>query len=496
MSLVFLEIVNLFLFYMAHKELWLSVLEKVKPAIKKAHFLTWFQNTVLLQSENGKVVIGVPTSFASSWIASKYSEQLYKAFKDLEVEVDNIDYEICTRLGEKGSSEGVDVKALCKVEDGKKVRKVRNVNEVTVRKQGLDGHISSKMLNDKYLLNNFVVGRDNRLPHAACSAVSENPGGIYNPLYIYGSVGLGKTHLLQAIGNQVLKNYPDMVIKYITAERFVSEVVEAIGKRHMAKFKEQYRNVDCFLIDDVQFFARKDSSQQEFFHTFNELYDSNKQIVLTSDRSPSELDDLDERLKSRFGMGMVVELLLPDFETRLAILNQKCQEFEIIIDPEVLSFIATNVMHSVRELEGVLRQVVAESQLSQRMPTIRSVAEIIRRLNKAQQIVGYDAVEGDLPPVMHAGSSDQVMKIVAEYFNLTVDDLVGKDRHKEVMMPRQICMYLIKNELGQSYEKIGMGFGGRNHTTVMHACSKTAKQLRTDLKLVKDINAIKREMGL
>ncbi len=476
---------------MSHNDLWLAVLNRIKPTIKKAHFLTWFQNTNIVKKENEKVVVGLPTTYALSWISAKYNLKLLQAFQELDPMVNEIEYEICGRLAEKGNKEGVDVKKLLVV-DEKHVRKVRDLNDVVVKKG--NGHVSSQMINDKYQLGNYIVGRDNRLPHAACSAVSEAPGGIYNPLYIYGESGQGKTHLIQGIGNGILRNFPDLVVKYITAERFVTEVVDAIGKRYMKSFKEQYRKVDVFLIDDIQFFARKDSSQQEFFHTFNELYDKNKQIVLTSDRPPSALDGLDGRLKSRFGMGMVVELLFPDYETRLAILNQKCQEFEVIMDPEVLNFIANNVHHNVRELEGVLRQAIAESQLTDRVPTIHSVAGIIKKLNKAQKIIGYDACEPGMQKVVN--SRDGVMELVADYYNLSVEVLAGNDRHKEIMIPRQLCMYLIKNELDDSYEKIGSLFGGRNHTTVMHACNRTATRLKKDLRLVRDVNTIKREMGL
>lgn len=482
---------------MAYKDVWISVLDKVKPTIQKAHFLTWFQNTAVLEKADGKATIGVPTSFALDWINSKYADKVKQAFTEVESDITEIEFVVSSTLSDKDNGEGVDVKAMFNDEDGKKVRKVRNQNEVTVTKKsanGVSGHVSSQMLNNRYDLKNFVIGKDNRLPHAVCHAVSNTPGGIYNPLYVYGSVGLGKTHLVQAVGNEILRNFPDLVVKYITAEKFVTEVVQAIGQRHMDKFKNQYRNVDVLLVDDVQFFARKDSSQQEFFHTFNELYDQNKQIVLTSDRPPSELDGLDDRLKSRFCMGMVVELLFPDFETRLAILHQKCHEFQVIIDPEVLNFIASNVHNSVRELEGVLRQAVAESQLSNRVPTIRSVAEIIKRLNKAQEIIGFD-VEAKRASFI-AKSADDVMKIVAEYYELSVGDLVGGDRHKYIMIARQVSMYLIKHELNHSYERIGDDFGGRNHTTVMHACKKTEKMLKKDLKLVKDMNTIKREMGL
>ena len=479
---------------MAYKDLWLSVLTRLKPTIQKAQFITWFQNTAIVAKEDGSVMIGCPTTYALDWVRTKYHIKVLQALQEVDSKIQTVNYEVVARLGDSDNFDGVDVKQLFLADDDKKVRKVRGQNEVVVSK-GLNlEKISSKMLNERYKLQNFVVGNENRLPHAACTAVSSVPGGIYNPLYIYGNVGLGKTHLVQAIGNQILKNFPNLVVKYITAERFVTEVVEAIGKRHMNKFKDQYRNVDVLLLDDVQFFARKDSSQQEFFHTFNELYDHNKQIVITSDRPPSELQDLDDRLTSRFGMGMVVELLFPEFETRMAILQDKCREFEVIMDPEVLSFIASTVHNSVRELEGVLRQAVAESRLENRVPTIRSVAEIIKRLNKAQEIIGYDIAAKRGAHVVK--TAEHVVSLVAEYYNLTTADLMGQDRHKEIMVPRQVCMYLIKNELGESYEKIGSGFGGRNHTTVMHACKKTEELLKKDLRLVRDVNAIKREMGL
>jgi chromosomal replication initiator protein len=479
--------------FMMQSDLWVSVLKRIKPTINRIHFLTWLQHTNVLSNEGGVVTVAVPTAFAENWISNKYDVKILQALKEIDPVVSSVKYSIVGKLSDEGNREGIDVRALFAGEE-KKVRKVRNINEVRVSKGGTGGHISSQMLNGKYRLSNFVIGKDNRLPHAACNAVANMPGGIYNPLYIYGGVGLGKTHLIQAVGNEILRNFPDMIVKYITAEKFVTEVVEAIGKRDMKQFKNEYRKVDCFLVDDIQFFARKNSSQQEFFHTFDELYGGNKQIIITSDRPPLELDDLDERLKSRFGMGMVVELMFPDFETRLAILNEKCKELEVIIDPEVLSFIASNIHNSVRELEGVLRQIVAETQLSESVVTIRSVAEIIKRLNKAQKIIGYD-VEANGNRIF-AKTTEDIMRVVAEYYNLTVSELMGKDRHKEVMVPRQVCMYLIKNELGESYERIGTNFGGRNHTTVIHACNTTVDRLKRDVRLVRDINAIKREMGL
>ncbi len=478
---------------MSNKELWINILRRLQPTIKKAHFLTWFQSTVVSSLKDGTLTITVPTVYARKWLSEKYDLKIFQAAEEIDSSIKSIKYKVSSKVADN-EGEGVDVKTLFAPETEKKARKVRNQNEIKITRPGSSEKVATQMLNNKYRLNNFVVGSDNRLPHAACQAVANNPGGIYNPLYIYGSVGLGKTHLIQAVGNEILRTYPDMVIKYMTAERFVTEVVEAIGRRHMKRFKEQYRNVDCLLIDDVQFFARKNSSQQEFFHTFNELYDNNKQIILTSDRSPSELDDLDDRLKSRFGMGMVVELIAPDFETRVAILHQKAKEFQLMLDPAIFSFIANNVHNSVRELEGVLRQLVAEVQLFERVPTVKAVAEIIKRMNKAQKIIGYDIDEKAKNKV--AKSSIEIIDIVATYYNVTADQIMGKARHKEFMVPRQISMYLIKNELGHSFERIGAGFGGRNHTTVMHACNKTTQMLRKDLRLIRDINSIKKEMGL
>lgn len=480
-------------FPMTNKELWVSVLRRLQPTIKKADFITWFQNTTVVGVEKGVMTVGVPTEFVLNQIVQRYSLKVLQAAQELNGEVLKVDFRVELTQGQTGGN-GVDIKSLFSDETEKKVRKIRNMNEVSVVKGLSSGKIVSQMMNHKYSLDNFVIGHDNRLPHAACCAVANMPGGIYNPLYIYGGVGLGKTHLVQAVGNEILRNFPDKVVKYVTAEKFVTEVVEAIGKRNTQAFKDQYRKVDCFLVDDVQFFARKDSSQQEFFHTFNDLYNCNKQIVITSDRAPAELDGMDERIRSRFGMGMVVELLPPDFETRLAILLQKCKEYQVMIDPEVLNFVATNAQTSVRELEGILRQIMAECQLCNQVATIRSTAEILKRMNKAQKIIGYD-IENREGRVVVKNAVD-VLNIVAEYYKTTSEAIMGKDRHKDLMLPRHVCMYLIKNELGESYEKIGEGFGGRNHTTVMHACSKTAKKLRNDLRLVRDINAIKRAMGL
>jgi chromosomal replication initiator protein len=477
---------------MKDRNLWMAVLKRLVPTLKQ-NLTAWFQNSAveIIELEDGKRLARVfaPTSFHRKWIDERYSKFVLNALKAEDANISKIEVVV----GQLDESETIDLKSLVGGKLDKKVRKVRNANEVAVYKPGSNKRVDSKMLNQRYGLDNFVVGKDNRLPHAAAQAVVKVPGGIYNPLYIYGEVGLGKTHLLQAIGNGVLKYHPDKIVKYITAERFVSEVIDAISKRKMKQFKDTYRDVDCFLIDDVQFFARKNSSQQELFYTFNELYEAGKQIVLTSDRCPSELDDLDDRLTSRFGMGMVVELVVPDYETRLAILQQKASENQIIVDPDILAFIAENVKDNVRALEGVLRQVLAEQQLTNSVPTLRSIANILQRMNKAKEIVGFE-VKAKAKQIVK--SPTQLMNLVADYYHVSVDDLVGKARQKSIMRPRQVCMYLIKKELGYSFEKIGTGFGGRNHTTVMHACNKIEDLLDTDVRVMRDVREIKGKMGL
>lgn len=468
------------------RDLWVKVLTRLEPTIIRTHFITWFRNTMVKEIRGSVLVVAVPTAIAKSWVEGKYAMKILQAIKEENDSIESVEFEIVARLADEKNVDGTDASKIGS-ENDKKIRKVKNKEEVYVAKG-----VTSKMFNPKYTLDNFVVGLENRLPHAAAQAVAKMPGGIYNPLYIYGGVGLGKTHLLQSIGNEILK-LSNKTVCYVTAEKFVSEVVGSIQTRSMSKFKEQYRGIDVFLIDDIQFFARKDSSQQEFFHTFNELYDANKQIVLTSDRPPSELDDLDKRLTSRFGMGMVTEILMPEMETRMAILQDKCMEQQVIVDNEVLEFIAANVTTSVRELAGVLRQVLAEAELENRVPTVKSAALVFKRLFKAQEIIGYEIEKKQMEG---SATATDVMKIVANYYRVTVDEIIGEGRNKEVLVPRQICMYIIRHELSHSLERIGEDFGGRNHTTVINACKKVVEKLKSDTRLVKDINAIKREMGL
>jgi len=471
---------------MNNKEIWEKVLKKLIPAINKANFLTWFQHTTVLEVNGKEMKVGVPSIFARDWLTSKYNDKIIEAAQAILPEVKEVSYEVDSTLSTPNDNRSVDVSSL--FEPKKKVRKVANKQEVNMG----DG-MRSKLLNPKYTLDNYISGQENRLIHAACSSVAQNPGGQYNPLFIYGGVGLGKTHLLQATGNEIMKNYPGKTIAYLTSERFMNEVVEAIQSRNTRKFKDRYRNVDGLIIDDIQFLATGERTQEEFFHTFNDLYDNNKQIIISSDRPPLELKGLADRLKSRFEMGMVLDVQFPQYETRLAILQSKCMEHQVIIVPEVLEFIASNVKHSIRELEGVLLQAMAQAQLDHCTPTVKSVASLIKKLNKDNKVEGVTETLDDGPTVT---TSEDVLDIVSKYYKVSREALKGPERRKDIMVPRQICMYLIRTEMDFSLEKIGEDFGGRNHTTVMHACNNIIRRLKTDSRLVRDVNAIKKEMGM
>ncbi|QQR55261.1 chromosomal replication initiator protein DnaA [Candidatus Peregrinibacteria bacterium] len=469
------------------QDLWLRILEKVEGDVKRPHFLTWFQNTAILSYHDGLLVVGVPNIFAKDWLEHKLGSQLMQAIQKVHPQVREVMFEVDPQLALPEDVRSLDVTKLFNGKE-KKSRKLPGRQEVRL----IEG-ISSKCLNPKYSLQNFVVGGSSRLAHAAAMAVGQRPGALYNPLFIYGGVGLGKTHLLQAIGNEVLRNDPNKVVVYMTSERFTNEIVEAIGRRNSKEFKDRYRRVDVLIIDDIQFLANKDRTQEEFFHTFNELYDNGKQIIISSDRTPKELDQLEDRLVSRFEMGMIVDVQFPDFETRLAILHSKCREHEVLIHPEVLQFIAMNVHESVRELEGVFVQAIAQAQLEHSTPTVRSVAKIIKKLGRTQ-LEGLEE-EGELRETRSIHLAD-VLELVASYYRLSTEDMLGDSRKSHVILPRQVAMYLIRNELGAAYEQIGEAFGGKNHTTVMHACEKVEKQLKKDKNLLRDMNAIKKEMGL
>jgi chromosomal replication initiator protein len=334
-------------------------------------------------------------------------------------------------------------------------------------------------LNHKYTFENFVVGPNNELAHAACEAIVKNPGRIYNPLFIYGGVGLGKTHLLQSIGHALFSQNPDIQIIYATAEYFTNQYVDMVKNNQAQEFKRAYLGADLLLIDDIQFIGGKEKTQEEFFHVFNLLHQTNKQIVLTSDRPPKAIAMLEERLRSRFGGGMIADVSRPDIETRIAILKYKLgeKETDIEIGDDVLNYIASNIQHNIRELEGALNRVIASCELNQTEPTLTNVKKTL----------------GD---IIHSGKKKgvnfkQIIEAVAEYYDIAARDLVNRCRRRDIVKPRQIAMYLMRAELRASYPGIGEQLGGRDHTTAMHAYEKISKEIERDEAFEEELNRIK-----
>jgi len=335
-------------------------------------------------------------------------------------------------------------------------------------------------LNPRYTFESFIVGKTNELAHAAAQATANRPGEVYNPLFIYGGVGLGKTHLIQAIGNRISANQPNVKILYISSERFTNEFVSAIRSGSIKQFKETYRNIDLLLIDDIQFIAGKTETQEEFFHTFNELHQANRQIVMTSDRPPKAIPGLEDRLRSRFEWGMIADVASPDLETRVAILESKCIEKKCNLSKELLQVIATLVKNNIRELEGALNKILAHHQLRGEPPTVDSVKGLLSSYEE-------QSYKKSLTP-------RELTTMVSQYFDVSIDELLSANREKRLAFPRQIVMYLLREELKCSFPSIGQELGGRDHTTAMHAYEKITRELENDMKLKQDVAAIRQRL--
>lgn len=336
-------------------------------------------------------------------------------------------------------------------------------------------------LNPNYTFDNFIIGKGNQMAHAAALIVSEEPGKLYNPLFFYGGVGLGKTHLMQAIGNKRLEDHPETNVKYVTSEAFTNDFINAIQTNRTEEFRREYRDVDILMVDDIQFFAQKEGTQEEFFHTFNDLYNNDKQIVLTSDRVPQEIPKLQERLVSRFAWGLPVDITPPDLETRIAILKNKAKLDNLVIPNDTLAYIAGQIDSNVRELEGALSRVQAYSKLKDEPITTDLVYEALRGLKLSKDNRQLSIVD--------------IQNKVASYFHITINDLKGKKRMKSIVMPRQIAMYLAREMTSNSLPKIGKEFGGKDHTTVIHACDKIAEIIKLDSDLRKEISDIKSSLN-
>lgn len=459
---------------MTNYEIWQAVLAEFELKLTKANFTTWFHHTGISEYQNGHVAICVPTAFAKSWLERKHHSEIVKILekvtekplKRVEYRVENI----------KNVAEQECFAAMAEPVAPQMASALPPAPATLLNKQ-----ISAKFgLNPKYTFNAFVVGKGNELAHAAAQAVVNRPGEAYNPLFIYGGVGLGKTHLLQAIGHGLLSVKPQTKVLYVSSERFTNEFVQAMREGGGKEFKDRYRNVDLLLIDDIQFIGGKEGTQEEFFHTFNELHQRGKQVVMTSDRPPKAIPALEDRLRSRFEWGMIVDIAAPDFETRAAILQSKCQEKRFNIEPALIQLIAASVQNNIRELEGVLNKVIAFHQLKNIVPSKESLQTILSSIESQN--------------LKRSATPKDIMAAVSGYYGVAFDDLTGKSREKRLAVPRQIVMFLLRKELRMSYPAIGDELGGRDHTTAMHAHTKIGTEMENDIKLKQDIDAIKQKL--
>ncbi len=448
---------------MTNHQLWQAILGNMELTLSKANFTTWFKNTSIIEKSENGIVVGVPNGFSKDWLQNKYHAEIMKALKALSPEIKEVKYQIVSPTFVAPAA-------------SKEMSRNSGGNNSSTSNQSRDRKPEqNQSLNPKYTFESFIVGSHNQLAHAASQAVSKKIGSAYNPLFIYGGVGLGKTHLMQAVGNEVIKKNPDARILYATSERFTNDFVSALSQGKAEQFKSMYRNVDVLLIDDIQFLAGKEGTQEEFFHTFNALHQNNKQVVMTSDRLPKEIPAIEERLVSRFEWGMIADIQSPDLETRLAILTTKCKEKNYSIEPEILQYIAETIQSNIRELEGALNRLMVYCQLNNTRPTIDQVKSIL--------------VSVITPPKKRGVSAKKIIEVVSDFYNVTPEDLLKQSRKKEYVNPRQIAMYIIRKELETSLPSIGEFFGGRDHTTVIHAIDKIDR-------IIKERSSLKQEIDL
>lgn len=465
---------------MNNTELWQAALGEIELSISKANFSTWFKNTAIISNEKGKVVIGVPNGFAKEWLENKYNTYIFKALRNFQEDVKEINC-IIFSSDQIAPHDGKKLDSI--VSTGRDAYGESSSNVIFGEKPlqySRTQNTHENNLNPRYTFENFIVGENNELARAACYAVSQNLGKIYNPLFIYGGVGLGKTHLLQSIGNEVLAIDPTKRIKYITSERFANELIDSIRNQTVNEFKAAYQTIDLLIIDDVQFLAGKEKTQNEFFHIFNALYQINKQIVISSDRPPKAIATLEERLKSRFEGGMITDIGKPDLETRIAILKTKAAEKNFYFDEEAIKYIADNVKNNIRELEGALNRIIAECELNKKLPTLKFVEQAL------SDIISSGKKKGVQP--------QNIIAAIAQYFNIPAKELIEKGRKKEVAYARHLAMYIMRSELNLSYPGIGAQFGGRDHTTALHAFEKISKDMENDDKVREDLAILKEKI--
>ncbi len=447
---------------MDYKQLWDGVLVEVEMTVSKASFNTWFKDTFISGWSDGAIILSVPNTFVKEWLSNKYHNVILKSLRKINPEIRALEYTI----SKDGAKKAPD----------KPQNKMGDTGILPLVEQ----HINKEdNLNPKYTFDTFVVGPFNELAHAASQAVINRPGLAYNPLFIYGNTGHGKTHLIQAIGNQIKKLYPQKLVYYVTSEKFAQDLINSITSQKVNAFKEKYRRYDVIIMDDIQFLSNKEKTQEELFHIFNSLYENNKQIVFSSDTHPHYIPNLEDRLKSRFAAGMTVDIPAPDHESRTAILNAKARQLGLDVTPEIINFLATTIPGNIRELEGVLNTVLCQVQLKKRPLSLNEIRDLIKNASKPKKLI----------------STKEVIKIVADFYGIEESSIYEKTRRKDIIRPRQVLMYILREDFNISFPSIGQKIGGRDHTTVIHSCEKIKGDIKEDNALNQEINQLRALLG-
>jgi chromosomal replication initiator protein len=444
------------------KELWIKTLSEIENSVSKANFATWFKETKISGFENGTIYLSVPNTFVQEWLTKKFHNLILKFLRQAAESIHTLEYVI--KEESKAKNQYIPTKTSSPTKE-------LPLSEFYINKED--------NLNPRYTFESFVVGPFNELAYAAAQAVIKNLGITYNPYFIYGSTGHGKTHLIQAIGNAVKAVDQNKKVYYLTSEKFVNDYINSVQTNKVPQFKEKYRKYDILIMDDVQFLSGKEKTQEELFHLFNTMKDSNKHIVFSCDKHPNFVVGLEDRLKSRFAAGMVIDIPAPDHESRLAIIKSKCSTSNLFLGEEIMDYLADSIRGNIRDIEGVINLIICQTEAKNKILNLNEIKDLVKNSIKQKKLMSYK----------------EVVKVISDFYKIEEESIYEKTRKKEVIKPRQIIMYILREDFNISYPSIGEKLGGRDHTTVIHSYEKIKNDIRSDSLLFKEIQEIRSMIG-
>ena len=463
-----------------------NILVNLLSEVKKQDFLVYFRKISLLSETSDKVIFWVVSNFMKDNLEAKFYDKILRAVQIENENIKTIEFKVDNEIDNPSNPNVIDCWKFIK----EAWKKIKTTKTSEAKKEVWSTMKQKSNVNSRYDFKNFIVWVDNQLAYSACEAVAKNPWKSYNPLYIYWEVWLGKTHLLQATWNDIYKKYKNKKVVYTTADKFITEYVSAVKKRKVETLRQKFSDIDVLIIDDVQFLAKKEQTQNELYNIFNMLYDQNKQIIISWDRAPKELENLEPRLRSRFEWGITVDIGKPDFETRLAILQEKAREREFMIPQDIAEFIAANVTENIRELEWILNQLIAEYELTGKTPELNKIAEKLKKLSFTTDILWANKKVENTQKIQ-IKSYEDIIDAVSRHFWIEKEGILWENRKKEFMIPRQVSMYLLKTKMNYTYERIWNIFSGRNHAAVLYSCRKLEKLIKKDNVLLNELNTIR-----